>query len=291
MTDLDQRRRFFAEDLETRCGLRSRALVNAFATVPRERFLRAGPWTVVAGSDLRSGPREAGHLTPDADPAHVYHDVVVVIDPARQLVNGQPGSLAPLIDALDLTPGSRVLHVGCGLGYYTAVMAECVGSAGRIVAIEVDEPLAGEARTNLSAYGHVEVRHGDASAPLGEIFDAIFVNAGVTHPLDVWLDAMAPGGRMVLPLTGTMAAMGPNLGKGVVFLLTRGVDDDCDVRMISFVAIYSAHGIRDPAMNEALGKALMGGPPQWQAVSRLRRDPHAQDTSCWLHGPTWCFSR
>src|SRR5262245_8963767 len=153
MTDLVQRRRFFAEDLETRCRLRSRALVDAFATVPRERFLRAGPWTVVAAPDLRGGPGGTTRLTPDADPAHVYQDIVVVIDPGRQLVNGQPGSLAPLIDALDLTPGSRVLHVGCGLGYYTAVMAECIGAGGRVVAIEVDEALAEEARRNLSPYG------------------------------------------------------------------------------------------------------------------------------------------
>jgi hypothetical protein len=42
----------------------------------------------------------------------------------------------------------------------------------------------------------------------------------VTHPLDGWLDAMAPGGRMILPLTGTMTVMGANIGKGLVLLLT-----------------------------------------------------------------------
>ena len=50
MIDLDLRRRFYAEELEAVCKLRSPALVDAFATVPREQFLRPGPWTVLADS-------------------------------------------------------------------------------------------------------------------------------------------------------------------------------------------------------------------------------------------------
>jgi len=69
----------------------------------------------------------------------VYHNVAVAIDPARQLFNGQPGTLAVWIDTLDLAAGMRVLHVGAGLGYYSAVMAECVGPTGRVVAYEVDD--------------------------------------------------------------------------------------------------------------------------------------------------------
>ena len=74
-----------------------------------------------------------------------------------------------------------------------ARIAECVGPAGRVVAYEVDEELAGEARRNLASRPWVDVRHGDATEPIGGGFDAILVNAGVTHPLDTWLDALAPG--------------------------------------------------------------------------------------------------
>src|SRR6185503_17035561 len=124
--DLDLRRRFFAEEIEAVCKLQSPALVDAFAAVPRERFLPPGPWTVLAESALGlSLPRT--RMTPDADPARICHNIAVAIDPARQLFNGQPGTLAVWIDALDLGPGARVLHIGCGLGYYTAVMAHCVG--------------------------------------------------------------------------------------------------------------------------------------------------------------------
>jgi protein-L-isoaspartate(D-aspartate) O-methyltransferase len=136
----------------------------------------------------------------------------------------------------------------------------------------------------------VDARHGDASHVFNEQFDAIVVNAGVTHPLDAWLDALAPGGRMVLPLTGTLQLMGSNIGKGLVFVLTNDDRDSFSARVLTVVAIYSAIGVRDDKMNDRLGKAMMGGPTQWQTVKRLRRDAHEPDASCWLHGPTFCIS-
>ena len=287
---IDLRRRFFAEELEAVSKLRSPHLVDAFAEVPRERFLRPGPWAVLADSDFAPGSAPQTRLTPDADPARVYHNIVVGIEPSRQLFNGQPGTLGLWIDALDLAPGARVLHVGCGLGYYTAVMAHSVGSTGRIVAFEVDAALAAEARANLTSYPWVDVRCSNASQPLEETFDAILVNAGVTHPLENWLHAVAPGGRMILPLTGTMGALGLQISKGLVLLLTKQQAADFTARVIGFVAIYSAIGLRDPDMNDRLGKAMMAGPAQWQAVKRLRRDTHEAAASCWLHAPSWCLS-
>jgi protein-L-isoaspartate(D-aspartate) O-methyltransferase len=291
--DLELRRRFFAEELQAVCNFRSPGLVDAFAAVPRERFLAPGPWTVLgdAGDGFMMGGPPKYRTTPDADPAHVYHNIAIAIDAQRQLFNGQPGTLAVYLDLLDLAPGNSVLHVGCGLGYYTAVMARAVGSTGRVVAFEVDEPLASAARQNLSSMPWVDVRHGDASGTLDGSFDAILVNAGMTHPLDSWLDALNVGGRMILPLTGTMPAMGSTIGKGIAWLLTKEDDIRLSVRPVGMVAIYSAIGLRDDALNARVGKALMGGPMQWAAVKRLRRDPHDESSSCWLHGPTWCWTK
>lgn len=118
----------------------------------------------------------------------------------------------------------------------------------------------------------------------------MLVNAGVTHPLDGWLDALALGGRMILPLTSTMPAMGPRIGKGLTWLLTRQDEANVLVRPVGVVAVYSALGVRDENLSAQVGKALMGGPMQWMSVKRLRRDAHEPTSTCWLHAPTSCWS-
>jgi protein-L-isoaspartate(D-aspartate) O-methyltransferase len=282
LMDLAARRRFFAEEIEAIAHLTTPALVEALATVPREAFLGPGPWTVRGETAVQGAPRR----TPDADPRHVYHNLVVAIDLARQLFNGAPSVLASAIDSLGLSAGDRVLHVGAGTGYYTALMAHVAGAGGRVLALEVDEGLAAAARTNLSAMPWVEVRHGDGSEPLGESFDAIMVNAGVTHPLDAWLDALAPAGRMILPLTVVMA---PTLGKGLLVRVARTeIPDVFDARVNNFVAIYSAVGIRDEARNEELAAAMRSQP--MPPLTQLRRDPHEPSPWCWLHHPGCCWT-
>ena len=290
--DLALRRQFFAEDLQAICNLATPALVEALACVPREAFLGPGPWLVMGEGDVGSGPRQ----TPDADPRHLYHNLSVAIDPARQLFNGAPGVVSVSIDALGLRPGAHVLHVGAGWGYYSALMAHSVGPAGRVLALEVDDALAAQARSNLASYGWVEVRHDDASHPFRETFDAILFSAGVTHPHDAWLDALAPDGRMVLPLTAsfgpTAAAMSSipmaNIGKGPIVAITRNEEGEpFTARSVTMVAIYSGIGIRDAAMNTRLGEALRKNP--FPRLKRLRRDSHAPDASCWLHADTWCL--
>jgi hypothetical protein len=140
----------------------------------------------------------------------------------------------------------------------------------------------------LASMPWVEVRAGAEAQPEDEIFDAILVNAGVTHPLDSWLDALAPTGRMILPVTAAMPAMG-NIGKGLVVLVKRD-DGAFAAQVTGFVAIYSALGLRDEALNAQIGKMLMGGPQQWTAIARLRRDSHEPAPSCRLHGGHFCLS-
>jgi protein-L-isoaspartate(D-aspartate) O-methyltransferase len=209
MIDLAACRRFYAEEIGAISNLQSSALVEAFALVARERFLPPGPWTVRSESDFGRPLRQ----TADADPRRIYHNIAVGIDVERQLFNGSPGLLGMCIDALRLAAGSRVLHIGCGSGHYTAVIAHCVGESGRVLAVEVDPGLAAAAEENLSSMRHVEVRQGNGSAPVDESFDAVLVNAGATHPLETWLDALSPGGRMVMPLTVTAS---PTIGKGPI---------------------------------------------------------------------------
>jgi protein-L-isoaspartate(D-aspartate) O-methyltransferase len=282
MTDPALRRRFFAEEIEAVAHLRTRALCEALATVRREAFLGPGPWLVRGEGDTGGA-----HTTPDADPRHVYHNCSIAIDISRQLFNGAPSVVAPLIDALALEPGDDVLHIGAGLGYYSAVMAETVGRSGHVTAVEVDETLARQATENLAPMSWVEVVRGNGAAPLARAFDAILVNAGVTHPLDVWLDALAPGGRLVLPLTASLPAMGATVGKGLTILITRS-PEGLKARALGFVAVYSAQDIRDEQLNQRVGQALMRNP--FPLLKRLRRDPHGPEPSCWMHAPTTCFA-
>jgi len=201
---LDDCRRFYAEEVRYAANLSSTALVEAFARVPRESYLGPGPWQV-AFPDLGSGKGGALYTTTeDADPRHVYHNVSIALDAQRHLCNGQPGSLAHWIDALNLKTGDRVFHLGCGVGYYTAIMAEVVGNGGNVVAIEVDPDLASRAEKNLAAYPNVTVHAGDGAALNPGPCDAMLINAGVTHPHLPWLECLGEGGRMILPLTVAM---------------------------------------------------------------------------------------
>jgi protein-L-isoaspartate(D-aspartate) O-methyltransferase len=188
-------RRWYAEDLRLRAPVRrNMAIVGAFASVARERFLGPGPWSILAY------PHDA-FLTPNDDPHWVYHDVLVAIDPARELNNGMPSLWARNFDHLDLKRDQRVMQVGAGTGYYAAILAEIVGANGRVIAVECDSELAPRARVNLSPWAQVDVVHGDGRAhDPGEV-DVIIVFAGSTHPAPLWLDRLAPGGRLLMPLT------------------------------------------------------------------------------------------
>jgi SAM-dependent methyltransferase len=132
---------------------------------------------VATDGESPATPSPARDWTTD-DPTRLYHpDLVVAIDARRGLNNGQPSGLALWLHFLELQPGNHILHVGCGLGYYTAVIATVVGPTGRVVAVEVDAALAAPARANLSAFDWVEVVEGDGGEYDPGQVDAILVNA------------------------------------------------------------------------------------------------------------------
>jgi protein-L-isoaspartate(D-aspartate) O-methyltransferase len=283
-TDLPYIRRYFAEEIRAVCDIRTESLVEALASVPREQFLGAGPW-MIRGSDYDLRGAQAVP-TRDADPRNIYHNVSVAIDFSRQLFNGQPATLASWIDKLELKRDGRVLHIGCATGYYTAILAHMVGQGGHVTAIEIDPNLAQRARENLMPMDWVEVRQGDGTGSLPEFVDAILVNAGVTYPLPVWLNSLADGGRMAVPLTVTMPGMGPSLSRGAVLLTTRK-EQEFEARFFSACVIYSFVGGRDESINQRLGEALRK--MNFLQVRRLLCTPHDPSPACWLHTDTMCL--
>jgi protein-L-isoaspartate(D-aspartate) O-methyltransferase len=221
--------------------------------------------------------------TPDADPRHIYHDVLVAIDPARVLNNGQPSALAKWLAALELVPGERVMHVGAGVGYYTAIIAEVVGSRGRVVGVEIDPDLAERARTNLAAYPWVALETGDASAP-AERFDAIFINAGCTYARREWLDALDPGGRILLPLTLHM----PQFSGGVGGMLRADrKDGEWAAKFVSQVGIYDCANARDPAHEAELKKLF--SPDVAPKITTLDTSTHERRENCVIHIDGFCL--
>jgi protein-L-isoaspartate(D-aspartate) O-methyltransferase len=280
MTDLDSLRQFYAEELRAVADLQSEALVQAFAKVPREHFLGPGPWQVFSPGS------ETDWTTKDADPRHLYHNLLVVIDAERHLNNGCPSFLAFLIDELQLQPGEHVVHVGCGPGYYTAIMAEVVGSQGHVIAIEIDSGLARRALSNLSYLSQVEVFEGDGGEKDTGSCDAVLINAGATHPRSIWLDSLRPGGRLLLPLTVTDDT-DPG-GAGRVLKVTRQ-PQGFTASFISGVRIFPCAGGRDAELNQGLKEAFKRGDEK--SVQWLRRDPHDVDDTCWFHGEQFCLSK
>jgi len=281
---LEDCRRFYAEEIRLSANISNSGLIDAFARVPREHFLGPGPWKV---GSVDSGLGGAVYIeTEDADPRHVYHNVTIALDTSRDLNNGQPAALAKWIDALRLESGERVFHLGCGVGYYTAIISEVVGSGGSVTASEIDPDLAGRASKNLTQWTNAEVHSCDGAELDPGTCDAILINAGVTHPHAKWLDSLREGGRLVVPLT-IGVGMGANLGKGVMMKIVRK-DEVFSAQVVTFVAIYSCTSIRDSKLEAPLGKALASG--GLLKVKQLRRDPHEQEKSCVYHSDTFCLS-
>ncbi|HIP78214.1 MAG TPA: protein-L-isoaspartate(D-aspartate) O-methyltransferase [Kiloniellaceae bacterium] len=246
MTDgIDAARRWFAEDLRAVSPItRNAAVVEAFARVPRERFCGAGPWLIY--SRRRGAPAFA---TPDADPRALYHDVLVVIDKERDLNNGQPSLWAYIFDQLDLKAGERVLQVGAGTGYYTAVLAEIVGGAGRVEAVELDAELAARAEAALAPWPQASVVPGNGvEVTDGPPADVVIAFAGATYPAPAWLDRLAAGGRLLLPLTA-----GNGWG---FFLLATKTTGGFAARSLGRCGFFPCEGARRPEEARRLGDAL-----------------------------------
>jgi protein-L-isoaspartate(D-aspartate) O-methyltransferase len=266
----------YADEIVALAGAQARCVRDAFAAVPRERFLGPPPWTT-------HDPRTGLEARTTGDPRDLYRDVTVAIDPTRDLNNGQPSLHARLIDALAPAEGERVLHVGGGTGYYTAILACCVGVSGAVTGVEIDADLAALARANLLDWPWARIECGDGTRFDPGAVDAVYVSAGATHVHDGWLDRLEIGGRIILPLTCTA----PRLTAGRVLEITHQAGGFA-ARFLSPIGIYPCVGGRDPEIERLLSQAFLRGHPE--QVRSLRRDPHPREETCWLHAEGFCLS-
>jgi protein-L-isoaspartate(D-aspartate) O-methyltransferase len=283
---LEDCRRFYAEEIRLVASVASPALVEAYARVRREKFLGDPPWQIGSPEtrSLSVSGMTSFKYAPTTDPRDLCHNILVGLDPAKDINNGQPSALARWIDALDLKPGDRAYHLGCGVGYYTAIMAEVVGPTGSVVGIDANVDLAARAKQNLAAYPNVAVHAADGASFDPAECDAMLVNAGVTHPQPLWLDRLREHGRLVLPIT--MAAT-PTVGQGIMIKINRDVAS-FSVQNVTMLGIFSGIGLRDPLLEPLMQAALTTG--RLLKLKSVRRDTHEAADSCVLHGREVCLS-
>jgi protein-L-isoaspartate(D-aspartate) O-methyltransferase len=147
------------------------------------------------------------------------------------------------------------------------------------------------AKANLAQHPNVEIVEGDGTLVSFDEADVIYVNAGCTRPAANWLDRLADGGRLILPMTsdqGFGAASPERIASaGAVFRIKRR-GHDYFASWISPVAIFPCAGSRDAMSERALADAFARR--GWQKVTRLYRDQEIPEERCWVRGSGWCLA-
>jgi protein-L-isoaspartate(D-aspartate) O-methyltransferase len=195
-------------------GVRDRRVLDAFRQVPRTRFV------------------------PPAAAGQAYLDEPIRI-PSGQ-VTTQPSLIARMVAALGLTGTERVLEVGTGLGFQTAILARL---AGEVVSVERFPALATQARANLAAAGlrrvTVVVGDGTLGVPDHAPYHAIVVSAASPRVPAPLVEQLAAGGRLVQPV-------GPGGREQVTAFHKEGdrLVADAWLTPAYFVPLVGTHGIR-----------------------------------------------
>jgi protein-L-isoaspartate(D-aspartate) O-methyltransferase len=169
-----ERERMVESQIEAR-GIRDRRLLEAMRSVPRENFVEP------------------------ADLPNAFHDGPLPIGHGQTI--SQPYIVAYMTELLELTSTDRVLEIGTGCGYQTAILAEL---AAAVYTIEIVAALAKKAEERLreAGYSNIHFRAGDGSIgwPEEAPYDAIMVTAAPESAPAALVEQLAEGGRMVVPV-------------------------------------------------------------------------------------------
>ncbi|MDX2560161.1 ATP-grasp peptide maturase system methyltransferase [Streptomyces sp. TX20-6-3] len=250
MSDDRTLREALADRLAADGHLRASLWRSAVVDTPRHEFLRGGYFRRVDGA----GPTGWEPVMPE-DPAWLpatYTDDSLVTQIAGTIVPGDiqgrifraptssstmPSLVVRMLEELHLDDGMRVLEIGTGTGYSTALLCHRLG-AGLVTSVEVDEEVSARARVALGAVGHTPgliAGDGLAGTPDAEPYDRIVATCGVLAVPPAWLARTRPGGRILATVCGWMysselarltvgddgTARGRFLGGQVSFMLAR----------------------------------------------------------------------
>ena len=184
---------------------------------------------------VRAVPR--GAFAPPAERERAYEDEPLSIGHGQ--VTSQPSLIATMVEALALSGDERVLEVGTGLGWQTALLGRL---AREVWSVEYRAKLAAAAQKNLVGAGvenaHVIVADGSEGLPEHAPFDAIVVAAAHPSVPPPLAEKLTPGGRLVQPLGSG--------GEEEVVLFERAPDGLARRRRLlgaRFVRLHGRHGL------------------------------------------------
>jgi protein-L-isoaspartate(D-aspartate) O-methyltransferase len=195
------------EQIESR-GITNARVLAAMSKVPRHEFVPE-------------------HL---ADAAYEDHPLPI----GYSQTISQPYIVALMTELLQIQPGAKVLEVGTGSGYQTAILAE-IGA--QVYSVEILEPLAKTSAQLLQRLGYtsVQVKRGDGylGSPQYAPYDAVVVTAAADHVPPPLIEQLKPGGRLVIPVGGGQTQQS-------LLLVEKGADGSVmahDVAPVMFVPL------------------------------------------------------
>ncbi len=123
--------------------------------------------------------------------------------------NSQPSTVREMLELLDVEPGMRVLDVGSGSGWTTALLGDLVGPEGEVVGVELVPELVTRGRENLAGHDMPwtrieQARPGVLGVPEAGPYDRVLVSAEATRLPEQLLDQLTAGGLLVVPVRGRM---------------------------------------------------------------------------------------
>jgi protein-L-isoaspartate(D-aspartate) O-methyltransferase len=175
MPDPTTARQFMVDSQLRARGISDARVLDAMLRVPRDQFV------------------------PEAYRSDAYEDHPLPIGDGQTI--SQPYVVALMLESLRLTPSDKVLEIGTGSGYATALLAEL---AAQVFSIERHPTLAENARTLLAMLGYTNARvfigDGTLGVPSLAPFDAILVSAASPALPSALLDQLNDSGRMIIPV-------------------------------------------------------------------------------------------
>jgi protein-L-isoaspartate(D-aspartate) O-methyltransferase len=189
------------------------AVLEALTQVPRHRLVPL-LWDHEAGSRIWQPvwPAEGDEI---AWYERVYQDrpLVTRVDAQGRTLSSssQPSLVARMLTELAVEPGQRVLEIGTGSGYQTALLCRLTGAAHLVTSLEIEPETLRQTAAALQALGlepHLRQADGRAGCPAPAPYDRIIVTASSEGVCRAWLEQLAPGGRLVAVLQPGQAPLG-----------------------------------------------------------------------------------